>query len=62
MFMGVEKTALKQLCQHFFYWVSQENGSIINKFPSINHILFLYKNMIKLVSTVMKWSYWIEFI
>ena len=51
MFMGVEKTALKQLCQHFLYWASLENGSIINKieFPSINHILFLYKNMIKLV-------------
>ena len=28
MFIGVEKTALKHLCQYLLYWCSLENGSI----------------------------------
>ena len=31
MFIGVEKTALKQLCQYFLYWGSLESGSIIKQ-------------------------------
>ena len=48
MFIGVEEKALKQ---HLLYWGWLEYGSIIKqiKFPSINHILLLCKNMIKLL-------------
>ena len=31
MFIGVEKTALKQLCQYLLYWGSLESGSIIKQ-------------------------------
>ena len=31
MFMGVEKTALKQLCQNLLYWGSLESGSVIKQ-------------------------------
>ena len=31
IFIGVEKTALKQLCQYFLYWGSLESGSIIKQ-------------------------------
>ena len=31
MFISVEKTALKQLCQYFLYWGSLESGSIIKQ-------------------------------
>ena len=30
-FIGVQKTALKQLCQYFLYWGSLESGSIIKQ-------------------------------
>ena len=31
IFIGVEKTALKQLCQYLLYWGSLESGSIIKQ-------------------------------
>ena len=31
LFIGVEKTELKQLCQYFLYWGSLESGSIIKQ-------------------------------
>ena len=31
MFIGVEKTALKQLCQYLLYWGSLESGLIITQ-------------------------------
>ena len=49
------KTALKQLCQYLLYWYSLESGS------NVKHIFLLYKNIIIIVSTVIKRSYWIEF-